>query len=140
MHEPASWKRLCWASVALMALMLIYLNQRYSYMGSLASFFDFHFGENTIYAGNKIIRFLLNDACAIALIYALFYERKYVLFAFAVQMFGFVCFMIPYLFIKLYWKIEDGPMISFLHRLIVNPTLLLLLIPALWVQRKNSKS
>jgi exosortase F-associated protein len=75
---------------------------------------------------------------AILLIYALFYERKYVLFAVWVQVFGMVFVLIPYFIIKFNFPGYNGPLISFLHRLVLNPTLLLLLIPAFYYQKKYS--
>jgi exosortase F-associated protein len=87
---------------------------------------------------NRSIRFIINDGLAILLIYALFYERKYVLFAVWVQVFGMVFVLIPYFIIKFNFPGYNGPLISFLHRLVLNPTLLLLLIPAFYYQKKYS--
>jgi exosortase F-associated protein len=86
---------------------------------------------------NRTIRFLLNDALAIGLIYALFVEKKYVIFSLWVQLVGFFLFLVPYFILKLYFPSYNGPLISFLHRLILNPTLLLLLIPAFYYQRQR---
>jgi len=88
---------------------------------------------------NRTVRFLLNDAFAIGLIYALFMERKYVIFALYVQAAGVVLFLIPYFILKLYFQSYNGPLISFLHRIILNPTLLMLLIPAFYYQRYLGK-
>jgi hypothetical protein len=85
---------------------------------------------------NRTIRFILNDAFMIGIIYALFVERKYVIFALWVQLAGVILFLIPYFVLKLYFPGYNGPLISYLHRLILNPTLLLLLIPAYYYQRK----
>lgn len=87
---------------------------------------------------NRSIRFIINDALAIMLIYALFYERKYVLFSVWVQLFGMVLILVPYFIIKFNFPGYNGPLISFLHRLVLNPTLLLLLIPAFYYQKKYS--
>lgn len=84
---------------------------------------------------NRSIRFLLNDAFMIGLIYALFFEKKYVMFSIMVQLVGVVIFLIPYFILKIYFPSYNGPLISFLHRLILNPTLMLLLIPAFYYQR-----
>ncbi|SKC82925.1 exosortase F-associated protein [Ohtaekwangia koreensis] len=89
---------------------------------------------------NRTIRFLLNDLLTIGLIYALFYERKYLIFSFWVQGIGIIFFLIPYFVMKIYYPDYNGPLLSFLHRLILNPTLLLLLIPAFYYQKKiNTK-
>ena len=49
---------------------------------------------------NRTIRFLLNDALALGLIYALFQERKYVIFALYVQVAGIFLFLVPYFILK----------------------------------------
>lgn len=84
---------------------------------------------------NKTFRFLANDFLMIGLIYALFDERKYVIFALWVQLAGFIFILLPYFLLKLGFHAGNGPLISFLHRLILNPTLLILLIPAFYYQR-----
>lgn len=86
---------------------------------------------------NRSIRFMVNDVLAILLIYALFAERKYVLFAIGVQLFGLVFVLIPYFILKFNYPGYNGPLISFLHRLVLNPTLILLLIPAFYYQRNT---
>lgn len=87
---------------------------------------------------NRTIRFLLNDLFAIGLIYALFAARKYVMFAIWVQVVGVFLFLIPYFILKLNFPSYNGPLINYLHRLILNPTLLMLLIPAFYYQRLNA--
>lgn len=84
---------------------------------------------------NKGIRYVLNDFCMIGLIYSIFNARKYVLFAFYVQIAGIILFLLPYFILKLYYPHYNGPLLSFLHRLIVNPLLMLLLIPAFIYQK-----
>jgi exosortase F-associated protein len=88
---------------------------------------------------NRTFRFLLNDLFAIGVIYGLFHEKKYVLFSVWVQVVGTIVFLIPYFIVKLNYPSYNGPLINYLHRLILNPTLLLLLIPAFYFQ-KNSQS
>jgi exosortase F-associated protein len=89
---------------------------------------------------NRIVRFLLNDTFAIGLIYALFVEKKYVIFSVWVQMAGVFLFLLPYFVLKIYFPHYNGPLISFLHRLVLNPTLLLLLIPAFYYQRNLKRT
>jgi len=45
---------------------------------------------------NRTIRFLINDALALGLIYAMFHERKYVIFALYVQVAVIFLFLVPY--------------------------------------------
>lgn len=88
---------------------------------------------------NRTIRFLLNDVFMIGVIYALFGERKYVVFALYVQLAGIVLFLLPYFALKLYFPAYNGPLISHLHRLILNPILLILLVLAFYYQRAQEK-
>lgn len=89
---------------------------------------------------NRSFRFLINDFLAIVLIYALFGQRKYVLFALWVQLAGLILLLLPYFMLKVYFPSYNGPLISFLHRIVLNPTLMLLLIPAFYYQEKLVKS
>ena len=84
---------------------------------------------------HRTARFFINDLFAIGLIYALFYERKYIIFSLWVQLAGVIFFLIPYFGLKYYLPKYNGPMINYLHRLILNPTLLLLLIVAFYYQK-----
>lgn len=88
---------------------------------------------------NRMFRFLLNDVLAIGLIYSLFPDRKYVVFAVWTQVIGMVFLLLPYFILKLKFPQYNGPLISYLHRLILNPTLLILLIPAFYYQRRIVK-
>jgi exosortase F-associated protein len=115
-------------------LVMVFLFQRVN-VAEAMSFSDIHLYQFII---NRSIRFLLNDFLTIGLIYALFAERKYVVFALWVQGIGIVFFLIPYFVLKIHFPAYNGPLLSFLHRLILNPTLLLLLIPAFYYQKKIS--
>lgn len=81
----------------------------------------------------KSFRFLVNDFLAIGLIWSLFPTRGHLLAALVVQLFGLIFFLLPYLYLKVGMGLGNGPLVSFLHRLVLNPTLLLLLIPAFWI-------
>lgn len=89
---------------------------------------------------SRTMRFLLNDGLTIALIWALFNNRQYVIFSLWVQLFGLFFVLIPYFIFKYYFPTYNGPLLSFLHRLILNPTLLLLLIPAFYYQKSMAKN
>jgi exosortase F-associated protein len=84
---------------------------------------------------NRTIRFLLNDLFALGLIYSIFAEKKYLVFSLWVQLAGVILILLPYFILKIFLINYNGPMISFLHRLVMNPTLLLLLIPAFYYKR-----
>lgn len=119
-----------------LGLLAVFLFQRTDFAG------DFLVSHSNIvrFIVNRSIRFLLNDLMAIGLIYALFGKRRYVLFSLWVQLTGMVVFLFPYFALKIYYPVYNGPLLSFLHRLILNPTLLLLLIPAFYYQGRVSQS
>lgn len=86
------------------------------------------------FALGRTFRFIVNDLLVILIIHALFQERKYVFFAFFVQLLGILLLLAPYLYIKSFTA-YNGPMLSFIHRLIVNPLLMLMMIPAFYYQK-----
>ena len=120
--------------LAVAGLLTVYLFQRQN----LSQLMGVSSGINQFLV-NRTIRFLLNDIFTIGLIYALFRERKYVVFAIWVQLAGTIFLLIPYFILKVQFPSYNGPLISFLHRLILNPTLLMLLIPAFYFQRRNAR-
>ena len=121
--------------IAIIGLMIMYLLQR-----NIQTLFN-SLLPDTYYAfvAARIFRFLINDLLMIAVIYVLFKKRKYVVFAFYVQLAGIIFILTPYLIIKSYTS-YNGPLLSYLHRLIVNPLLMLLLVPAFLYQEKINQS
>ena len=117
--------------IAVAGLFLFFLFQNINFAFILFKIVD----KSQAFFVNRSIRFLLNDALAIALIYSLFGEKKYTWFAVAVQIFGLIFLLMPYFVLKLYFPAYNGPLINFLHRIVLNPTLLLLLIPAFYYQK-----
>lgn len=88
---------------------------------------------------NKVFRYLLNDLCAMSLIYALFHERKYLRFAFWVLLVGLFILLPIYLMLYLSQPPGLSSMIAHLHRLVLNPVLMMLLIPAFYYQRQVAR-
>lgn len=95
-------------------------------------------GKTAVFLFNKSFRFVLNDLLMIGIIYALFGQKQYIYFALVVQAFGIVFLLIPYFVLKIYFHSGNGPLVNFLHRLVLNPTLMILLIPAFWLQSRKS--
>lgn len=124
--------RLVIGSLSMLGLICVFVFQQINFAGLFVS------GGPSQFFVNRTVRFFLNDGLTIALIWALFYKREYVIFSLWVQLFGFSFVLIPYFILKLYFPSYNGPLLSFMHRLILNPTLLLLLIPAFYYQRQLS--
>lgn len=85
---------------------------------------------------NKALRYLCNDLFSIAIIYGIFYEKKYARFAFLVMLFGLLVLLPIYLFIYLRQPVGFSSMLSHLHRVVMNPVLMMLLIPAFFYQKR----
>jgi len=99
---------------------------------------DFKKVESFSFIVNKVGRYLLNDLFTIAIIYGLFYEKKYLRFAFVVLLFGLIFLLPAYLFIYLAMPVWFSSLLSHLHRIVLNPVLMMLLIPAYFYQRNLS--
>lgn len=130
-------KRSLLLGISAISLLLIFLFQRFNYFEFMVTFLGGDFQsipKMTSFAVNKTFRFLLNDGMAILMIYAIFYQRKFVIMAVYVQLFGLFVLLPSYLILKSYYPGYNGPLISHLHRLTLNPVLLMLLIPAFFYQ------
>lgn len=117
-------------------LVLIFLFQRFDWSRLFA-------GDSLVeierFVVNRSIRFVINDVLGVLLVLALFGKKKLALIAVYVQILGFLFVMIPYVILKLNYPSYNGPMINFLHRLVLNPLLIYLLIFFFWYQEKNKE-
>ena len=125
---------------------LVYLFQ--SYLDFYSVLFEFSTPKVLDYANyghidapsfivNKAFRYLLNDLFSIAIIYGIFYEKKYARFAMYVMFFGLLVLLPVYLVLFLMQPEGFSSMLSHLHRIVMNPVLMMLLIPAFFYQRKK---
>jgi exosortase F-associated protein len=122
-----------------LGLISIFLLQHFNYAHYLLKFISIHSADvskNTIYSINKAVRFILNDAMALVMIYSIFVEKKYVVIGFIVQLFGLLILLPVYLILHNFYYAETKVWLSFLHRLTLNPVLLMLLIPAFYYQKR----
>jgi exosortase F-associated protein len=100
---------------------------------------DFVPVESGPFIVNKVGRYILNDLFAMSLVYGLFYNRKYLRFAFWVLLFGLVVLVPAYLSLYLLAPAGFSSMLTHLHRLVMNPVLMMLLIPAFFYQQQLLK-
>lgn len=122
-------------------LVAVYLLQRFSYAevfnGRLPASWQIT-DPNTIFMLNKTVRLVLNDFACLVLIFALFRSRAHMQVAFYLFLVE-LCVMLPLYFI-LKLNLEgvseiSSPLLSQVHRLIVNPLLMFLLIIGFLIQR-----
>jgi exosortase F-associated protein len=122
--------------ISVTGLLLIFLFQRFDWSAL--------FGLNDLkkierFVINRSVRFVINDVLGVLLVLSLFGRKKFAIIAVYVQIFGLVFLMIPYVILKLNYPTYNGPMINFLHRLILNPLLIYLLVFFFWYQKKNTQ-
>ena len=136
-------QRITYGLIAVLVLILMYLMQRFNYSVLLFSAFSLEIpSENTQFIFNRTLRFIINDLSVILLLYALFENKTLIKIAFVLQLFGLLVILPLYFYFKL--SLEgpteiSSPLLSFIHRIVVNPILMLLLIPAFYYQQKLSK-
>ena len=133
-------QRILLAIIGVTALILLYLLQGTNYSAFLLD--PLTTPRNTQFIINRIARYILNDLSVIVLLWALFQNRNLIKVAFGIQIFGLFIVLPLYFYFKL--SLEgpseiSSPLLSFIHRIVVNPILLLLLIPAFYYQKRMSK-
>ena len=136
-----SAKRIIYLLFSILGLAIIYLFQQFNYLEFFTTLLsgnpkDYH--PNFVFAFNRITRFVFNDLLAILLIYSIFMQRKYVIIGFIVQLFGLLIVLPVYLYFKLSLEGDteiSSPLLSFVHRIVIHPIMILLLIPAFYYQK-----
>lgn len=120
--------------LALLVFTLTYLFQRFNT-------YCFFFAENcdgyTAFIFNKSLRFILNDAACLLLVKIIFLEPKYVRTAFWLFLIELAVLLPSYFILKLTMEGTSeisSPLLSQFHRLIINPTLMILLMFAFFYQ------
>lgn len=132
--------RWTWIALSVIGLGVVYLLQSVDWLDLLCPGCSFH--PNTRFAVKRIVRVLLNDSFMLLFIHVWFADRSITRLALIVQAIDTLILLPLYLVVKLSIEGDEEismPFLSQLHRLIVNPTLMVLLIPAVYYQRAQSK-
>jgi exosortase F-associated protein len=88
---------------------------------------------------NKVIRYLVNDIAALTLLWVLFQRRDYLQLAVLVLLFGLLILLPIYFIGYFYYSEMLGVTLSYLHRLVMNPTLMMLLIPLFYYMKDEER-
>ncbi len=115
-------------------LAAIYLFQRYDIAGLLG----LGASPNGKFVINKTIRFLLNETACLLLILSIFNQAKYLRIGMMLFLTELVLLLPLYFILKLFYEGNSeisSPLLSQLHRMIVNPLLMFILIVGLLYQK-----
>lgn len=127
------WMRTTLFLLGIGMLAAVYLLQQ---INPAASFADFH--PNVIFVINRTVRLIVNDVACLLVILAIFMEAKHMKIAFWLFLLELLIVLPLYLGIKLTLEGHSeisSPLLSQVHRLIVNPLLMILLIAGFFYQR-----
>jgi exosortase F-associated protein len=131
---------------AVLMLVSAYVTQNVDWLGSISSRTTKETDPSLHFIFNKTFRLFINDTACLILIYVFFQKRKYLNMAFALFVVELLVILPFYLLIKLTLEGDteiSSPLLSQIHRLIVNPTLMFLLMLGFVYQRlqqNNSKT
>lgn len=123
---PELWIRATLFLTGIAILGLVYIFQRINMAVLLG---DFH--PNVNFVINRTTRLILNDLACFLIIFALFRKGKYLKIAFWLFLVELLIILPAYLAVKLTLEGDSeisSPLLSQVHRLIVNPMLMMLLI------------
>lgn len=139
-HNPAL--QFTGVAICLVCLLIIYVFQRFDYL----NFFRHQLSLSpahpyTTFVFNRALRLLLNDAVCIMVISILFREKRFIRLAGWLFVLEFFIILPVYCFVKL--SLEgtseiSSPFLAQIHRLIVNPMLMILLMIAFFYQKIKS--
>jgi exosortase F-associated protein len=96
------------------------------------------FHPNMHFVVKKVVRVVINDFCLLLIIYVWFNNSMITRLAWNVQLMDTLILLPIYLILKLAIEGDSeksSPLLSQLHRMIVNPTLMILIIPGVYFQR-----
>ncbi|MBS1543396.1 MAG: exosortase F system-associated protein [Bacteroidetes bacterium] len=127
------------AGLLVAGLGLVYVFQEMNYFGLILGRFVEESHPNIPFAFNRTFRLLINDTLCMGLIYVLFRDRKFIRIGFMVFLLELLVILPLYLAIKLSWEGPteiSSPLLSPVHRMVVNPLLMMVLIIGFWLQRR----
>jgi exosortase F-associated protein len=102
-----------------------------------------HFHPYVVFILNKTCRLVVNDLACFLLILALFQDRRYLKLAWWLFLFELLVLLPIYFAVKLTLEGDSeisSPLLSQVHRLIVNPMLMILLMAGFFYQRSRKNT
>lgn len=139
MNNHLTWKAWLMLSGCGLGLLLIYLSQQWSYAAAAG----IDAGPNFTFAFNRTVRLLLNDGLCLLVFRVLFTHRPaYLRWAWSLFLIEILVILPVYLVVKLMLEGPteiSSPLLSTIHRMIVNPLLMGILLAACYIQELKTK-
>lgn len=134
-YEPGVLNKIA-LILSVSGVVITFLSQEFTFVDSLP------LTENQQFILRKTLRVVLNDFFMLVFIAAWFKDLQVVRLAIFIQIIDGLILLPIYLYMKLLIEGNSeisSPLLSQLHRLIINPTLMILLIPAIYFQKLSRK-
>lgn len=131
------WRRLALFLGGSLILGAVYIFQRHSFWSEFANL-----QPNAIFVINRTARLILNDLACFLIILAIFRESKYLKIALWIFLIELLVILPLYLIVKLSFEGDSeisSPLLSQIHRLVVNPMLMILLVAGFFYQRHRKR-
>jgi exosortase F-associated protein len=128
-------KRVATGLIGVTGLALVFILQQTDVLGLLM---HRQLDAEAHFSANRLARIFFNDAFMLMVLYALFRDAKILKLALWIQLIDLFILFPVYLLVKLSLEGDaeiSSPFLSQFHRLIVNPTLMILVIPAVYYQK-----
>ena len=131
-----SWNNKMLLVLGVGGVILTFLFQDFNFLNA------WNLSESQMFIGRKLLRVILNDLFMLLFIMAWFGDNRVTRLAIFIQLIDGLILLPLYLAIKL--TVEgpgeiSAPLLSQFHRIIINPALMILLIPAVYFQRLTRK-
>ncbi|MBI1222763.1 MAG: exosortase F system-associated protein [Bacteroidetes bacterium] len=140
-----SIRQLFWIALAFAGWGFVYVFQEFDFTRfefRIGQYAEGHIpdGESWRFAVNKSLRFFFNDLFSLLFIYGLFQNRNYIRIGLVVMAFGLFLLLPVYLTLAILYKDSIFHLLTFLHRITMNPWMMLLLVPAFYfIQMKKDQ-
>jgi exosortase F-associated protein len=141
MPQTPKWIRSSFILLSMVMLLATYLFQRTNWVALFLPSADFH--PYVVFILNKTCRLVVNDLACFLLIFALFQDKRYLKLAWWLFLFELLILLPVYFIIKLTLEGDSeisSPLLSQVHRLIVNPMLMILLMLGFFYQRSKNNT
>jgi exosortase F-associated protein len=141
MYNPTRTASTMLLTVAILVLVLMYIFQRVNFLHYFLRMVGVNSSDVHPYASfifNKTLRLLLNDLACLLAVLVVFREQRYLRATMIVFLIELLLILPVYFWIKLSWEGDSeisSPLLSQIHRLVVNPILMILLMVGFFYQR-----